>query len=83
MSYLTPILWLVFAILQILTFSLNNFFMCIVAFTLSFVNLLNYIRCQKNHNNMIRGFMFQKAKENISKDQMQQIGGMVAKETLK
>jgi hypothetical protein len=44
-SYLTPILWLVFAILQILTFSLNNFFMCMVAFTLSFVNLLNYIRC--------------------------------------
>jgi hypothetical protein len=32
---------------------------------------------------MIRGFMFRKAKENLSGEQMQQIGGMVAKETLK
>jgi len=33
-SYTTPVVWLVLAILQLITFNLNNFFMCMIGFTL-------------------------------------------------
>jgi hypothetical protein len=44
-SYVMPIVWLILAILQLVTFSLNNFFMCMVGCVLGGVNLVGYIRC--------------------------------------
>lgn len=64
-TYLTPLLWAIFAILQLVTFNLNNFFICIVGLTLSAINLLNYIRCQKNHRAMMSGMIWRTAQENI------------------
>jgi hypothetical protein len=75
--------WLVLAILQVLTFKLNSFFMCLIGLTLSATNLLGYIRCQKNHKSMMRGFLFQKAKENISPAQMTKLAGIAAQEAIK
>jgi len=77
-SYVTPIVWLILAILQLITFNLNNFFMCLVGAILGGVNLLGYIRCQKNHKSMMSGFLFKQAKENISPAQMSKMAGMAA-----
>ena len=65
-SYITPLVWLILAISSALSFSLNNVSMCLVGFGLGTVNLLGYIRCQKNHKQLMRNFLFKKAKENIS-----------------
>lgn len=65
-QYLATILWATFAILSVMSFSLNGFFLCLVGFALSGTNLLNYIRCQKNHRQMVQGFLWQKTKENVS-----------------
>lgn len=57
--------------------------MCLIGLTLSATNLLGYIRCQKNHKSMMRGFLFQKAKENISPAQMTKLAGIAAQEAIK
>lgn len=81
-AYATPIVWLVFAIMQVISLNLNYFFMCFVGFLLPGINLINYIRCQKNHTAMMRGWMFQKAQENITPAQMAKLAGAAAKQTL-
>lgn len=67
-SYVTPLIWLILGISSLLSFSLNNVTMCLVGFVLGGVNLFGYIRCQKNHKSLMRGFLFKKAKENISQE---------------
>ena len=82
-TYLTPLVWIVFAILHLVTFSLNNFFISLVGAVLSSINLLNYIRCQKNHRAMMSGMIWSTAKENIGQERMNQIGKDIAKEAIK
>lgn len=65
-SYISPLVWFILAISSALSFNFNNVSMCLVGSGLGGVNLLGYIRCQKNHKQLMRGFLFQKAKENIS-----------------
>lgn len=77
-AYLAPIIWLILAILQLATLNLNNFTVCVVGAFLSGINLLGYIRCQKNHKSMMRGFLFKKAQENITPAQMSKVAGMAA-----
>lgn len=77
-SYVSPIIWVILAFLQLATLNLNNFFICLIGAILGGVNLLGYIRCQKNHTSMMRGFLFKKAQENISPAQMSKMAGMAA-----
>lgn len=57
--------------------------MGLVNLTLAMINLLGYIKCQKNHKAAMSSFLMRKAKENISADQMQKIGSMAAEQVMK
>ena len=49
-SYIAPILWIIFMLVGVLSFSLYNVTICIFGFILTFTNLMGYIKCEKNHN---------------------------------
>jgi hypothetical protein len=48
-NYATPTVWVMFLIANVLSFSLSNACICLFAFGLSFINLMAYSRCEKNH----------------------------------
>ena len=54
-----------------------------VAAALGGINLLGYIRCEKNHKAHIKGFLIGQARKNISAEQMANIGSAVAAEAMK
>ena len=80
---MTPLIWLIFGVLQLLTFGFAMFFLCLVMTCLASVNLLGYIRCQKNHRQMMTGFLVSKARENLSAEQMNKVAGMAAEQVIK
>lgn len=45
-------------------------FICIVGVSLGTINLLGYIKCQKNHKVALKSFLMKKAVDSISPDQM-------------
>ena len=67
-NYTVPILWFVFAITSILTLNLSQVTICLIGGGLGGVNLMNYIRCEKNHKAHVQGFLIGQAKKNISKE---------------
>jgi len=48
-TYLTPIIWVIFIIVSILSFSIANVTICLFGFVLSSTNLMGYTKCEKNH----------------------------------
>ena len=64
--YLGPITWIVLGVFALISFNLNAFTVCFVGAALGGTNLYGYIRCDKDHKNNVKTFAFQKAKENIS-----------------
>jgi hypothetical protein len=82
-SYLYPILWVVLGLLHLLTFNLPMFFLSVLCIVMSGANLLGYIRCQKNHRQMIQGMIYSKAKENISQEQINKMATMAAEQAMK
>ena len=41
--------WVLFAVISVFTLSLANLTVCIVSALLTIINLMGYIRCDKNH----------------------------------
>merc|ERR1712061_647497 len=82
-SYIAPILWVVFGVISVLSLKLNSLFICLIGATLGGVNLLGFIKCEKNHKAHVKGFLMGQAKKNLSADQMAKIGTMAAKEAMK
>ena len=81
--YAVPICWVLFAVTSIFSLQFSQLTICAIGCGLAGVNLLGYIRCEKNHKAAVRGFLFNQAKKNISGEQMAQIGQMAAKEAFK
>ena len=81
--YAVPIVWVLFAVTSIITFKFSQMTICIIGCGLAGVNLMGYIRCEKNHKSAVRGFLFNAAKKNISQDQMTKLSTMAAKEAFK
>ena len=46
-------------IMNVLSFSISNSTVCLFAAGLSYVNLRNFIKCEKNHNEKVKGFLLQ------------------------
>mmetsp|Transcript_9210 Transcript_9210/g.6558 ORF Transcript_9210/g.6558 Transcript_9210/m.6558 type:complete len:119 (+) Transcript_9210:393-749(+) len=44
-NYMTPLLWLLFGLIAVLSLSINNGTICIVCFLMSSTQLYAYIRC--------------------------------------
>eukprot|EP00347_Sterkiella_histriomuscorum_P004313 403360921 len=78
-TYATPILWMIFVIVSILSFSVSNVTICLFGAMLSFTNLMGYIKCEKNHKSQVGSFFFNQAKDKLTMKQMAQIGTMAAK----
>ena len=68
--YAMPLLWIIFLVTALLNFEINGVTMALLNIGLSGINLLGYIKCQKNHRSHVGSFLMQKAKESISKDQI-------------
>jgi len=65
-SYATPTLWLVLAVVSVLSLKLQQVTICAVGVVLSGVNLLGYIKCEKNHKSYVKGFLFNQAKQRMT-----------------
>ena len=65
-TYGTPILWCVFIIVSVLSFSLSNVTVCMFGFALSFSNLMGYIKCEKDHKAKVSNFIFTQAKDKLT-----------------
>lgn len=61
-------LWLAFIFISLFSLSFSSLSICIVALTLTFVNLMGYQRCEKNHKSQVSGFLVNAAKKNITAD---------------
>ena len=64
--YVTPIVWAVFIVISILSLNFGNVSICLIGAMLASVNLLGYMRCEKNHKAHVSGFLLNQAKKNIS-----------------
>jgi hypothetical protein len=52
---------------------------CLLGIVLGLTNLLGYIKCEKNHKSKVKGYLYDKAKNNLTADQMKKIGSMAIK----
>ena len=76
--YAIPIIWLIFAITSVISLRFSQLTICMIGCGLAGVNLLGYIRCEKNHKSYLKGFLVSQAKKNISKETMAKVGTMDA-----
>ena len=76
--YGMPIVWALLAFVSVLKFAVANLIICVAVIALSFINLQGYIRCEKNHNQKIKGYLFKQAKEKMTIEQMAKAGQMAA-----
>ena len=81
--YAVPIVWIFFAVISVFSFKFSQLTICLIGCGLGSVNLLGYIRCEKNHKAAVRGFLFSQAKKNMSQEQMAKVGAMAAQEAFK
>ena len=56
--YAVPICWVLFAVTSIFSLQFSQLTICAIGCGLAGVNLLGYIRCEKNHKAAVRGFLF-------------------------
>jgi len=54
--YITPLLWLLLAVVAVLTLSFRKLLIVIVALTLSGANLIGYWKCEKDAKAKLTGF---------------------------
>ena len=81
--YAVPVVWVIFALTSIITLKFSQMTICFIGCGLAGVNLMGYIRCEKNHKAHVRGFLLNTAKNTISQEQMAKIGTMAAQEAFK
>ena len=60
-NYITPIVWVIFAIMNVASFSLSNAIICLFSCGLSFTNLMGFIKCETNHKQKVQGFLLNQA----------------------
>lgn len=60
--------WLAFIFVSLFTLSFSGLSIAFIGFMLTFVNLMGYQRCEKNHKAQVSGFLIDSAKKNISAD---------------
>ena len=65
-NYSVPILWGIFAFTSLLTLSFSQIGICLIGGMLGGINLVGYIRCEKNHKAHVKGFLFTQAKKNLT-----------------
>jgi hypothetical protein len=75
-NYGAPVAWIILIIVSILKFNVENVTICIIAMCLTVTNLLGYIKCEKNHNIKLKGFLYNEAKNRLSVGQMAKLGAM-------
>ena len=73
-QYLMSIVWVVFSIVNLLSFSITDFTVCMVGAVLTITNTMGYIKCDKNHQKKMGSYLMTKANENLSREQMTKIG---------
>ena len=81
-SYTVPIVWVLFALTSVISLNFSQLTICFIGLGLASVNLLGYIRCEKNHKSHVRGFLMNQAKKNIGTENMAKMGAMAAKEAM-
>ena len=64
--YLYPITWIILIIVSVLKFSLQNLTVCGIAVFLSLTNLGGYVKCEKNHQQKLKGFLYEQATKRLS-----------------
>ena len=62
------VVWVVFAVVNLLSFSVSDFTVCIVGAVLSITNTMGYMKCDKNHQKKMGSYLMSKAKDNLSTD---------------
>ena len=82
-SYGSPIIWLILAIVSLVNLSLNSVTICVIGTALGAVNLLGYVKCQKNHKMALKSFLVKISKDNISQEQINKFGKMAAEQAIK
>lgn len=70
---------MILGIVGVLSFKVQNLTICILGFALSVVNLLGYIKCEKNHKQKVKGYLYNQAKNKLTAEQIVKIGTMAAK----
>ena len=63
---MTPVIWVVFMLASVFSFSISNATVCLFAFGLALTNLWGFIKCEKNHKQKVQGFIFDQAQKNLS-----------------
>jgi len=56
--YAVPVMWVLFAITSVISLKFSQLTICMIGCGLAGVNLLGYIRCEKNHKAQVRGWLF-------------------------
>lgn len=56
--YAVPIIWILFALTSIISLKFSQLTICMIGCGLGGVNLMGYIRCEKNHKSHVKGFLF-------------------------
>ena len=80
-QYMMVTVWVVFAVIGLLSFSITNFTVCFVGIVLSATNLTGYIKCDKQHQKNMGNFIMRKAKDNLSPEQTVKVGMMAARQS--
>ena len=75
-QYLFGAAWVIFSVVSLLSFNVSNLTVCGCASVLSITNTMGYIKCDKKHQKSVGGWMFSKAKDNLSTGQMTKIAMM-------
>ena len=65
-QYTNCAVWGIFAIVNLLSFSISNLMVCIIASVLTFTNTRGYMMCDKNQQQGISSYIFKKASNNLS-----------------
>ena len=81
-TYGTPVLWIIFVIVSVLSFKIQNITICVFGFMLSNTNLVFYIKCSKDHKKKLQGFLIGQAKQRLTVQQVAKIGEFAIKQQL-
>ena len=58
--YATPCVWAFFAFMDLMSFKFFWMYVCILCFVLSFINLMGYQQCHRDHQDKLRSFIQEK-----------------------
>ena len=81
-TYGTPVLWIIFMIVSVLSFKIQNVTICLFGFMLSNTNLIFYIKCEKDHKSKLQGFLIGQAKQRLTVQQVAKLGEIAIKQQL-